>query len=77
MSLTRFQGWVTKHPVQLGVYIAVPVSLGGVLFAEEPAGVVVALIFGPVLGAVYTGVAIADRAVRVRLRRRMEFRDEG
>ncbi|MFE2539618.1 hypothetical protein [Actinacidiphila glaucinigra] len=68
---TRLQRWVARHPVRFGVWIAIPTSLGGLLFAKEPGAVVVALAFGPVLGTLYSLMAVADRSIRAALRRRM------
>lgn len=77
LPLTRVQRWVGRHPVWFCLCIAIPVSFGGALFAREAGGVVVALIFGPALGAVYSVLVIGDRTVRGRLRWHMGFRDEG
>lgn len=68
---TRLQKWVSRHPVRLGVYIAVPMTIGGLLVAEKPGSVVVVLIAGPVFGAIYSLMAIMDRVLRSRIRRRM------
>lgn len=73
---TRLQKWVSRHPVRLGVYIAVPVTIGGLLVAEEPGSVVVVLIAGPVFGAIYSLMAIMDRVLRSRIRRRMGLDSE-
>lgn len=73
---TRLQKWVSRHPVRLGVYIAVPVTIGGLLVAEKPGSVVVVLIAGPVFGAIYSLMAIMDRVLRSRIRRRMGLDSE-
>ena len=74
---TRLQKWAARHPVRFGAYIAVPVSLVGLLWAEEPGSALVALIFGPVLGGIYSMLIVMDRAMRSRLRRRMGLHDDG
>lgn len=73
---TRFQKWASRHPVRLGVYVAVLVTFGSLLVANEPGSVVVVLIAGPVLGAIYSLMVIMDRALRSRLRRRMGLNSE-
>jgi len=73
---TRLQKWASRHPVRLGVYIAVPVTIGGLVAAEKPGSVVVALIAGPGLGAIYSLMVIMDRVLRSRIRRRMGLDSE-
>lgn len=74
---TRLQKWAARHPVRFGAYVSVPISLMGLLWAEEPGSALVAMIFGPVLGGIYSMVIIVDRALRSRLRRRMGLSEEG
>ncbi len=73
---TRLQKWAARHPVRFGACVAVLISLVGLLWAEEPGSALVALIFGPVLGGVYSMTVIMDRALRSRLRRRMGLNEE-
>lgn len=73
---TRLQKWASRHPVRLGVYIAAPVTIGGLLIAENPGSVMVALIAGPVSGAFYALTVITDQLLRSRLRRRMALDSE-
>ncbi|MFG2481098.1 hypothetical protein [Streptomyces fagopyri] len=68
---TRIQKWASLHPIRLGVYIAVPVTIAGLLVPGKPGSWVVVLIGGPVMGALYSLMVILDRAFQSRIRRRM------
>lgn len=73
---TRLQRWAAAHPLRFGAYVAVPVSLGGLLWARGPGSALVALIIGPVMGSLYSMFIVMDRALRSRLRRRMGLHTE-
>lgn len=75
---TRLQKWAASHPIRFGVYVAVPISLVGLLWTKGPGSgsALVALIFGPVMGSIYSMIIVMDRALRSRLRRRMGLRNE-
>ncbi|MFF2385590.1 hypothetical protein [Streptomyces sp. NPDC058108] len=68
---TRFQKWVSRHPVRLGVYIAVPLTVAGLLIPGKPGTWVVVLIAGPAIGAGYSLMAVLDRSLRSRIRQRI------
>ncbi|MFF9112000.1 hypothetical protein [Streptomyces sp. NPDC014805] len=72
---TPFQKWVGRHPIKAGTWVGGPVALFSSVFflmvsdEAEPEDVVVAALFGLVLGLLFGLTAASERLRQRRLKR--------
>ncbi|MEV7346308.1 hypothetical protein [Streptomyces sp. NPDC093544] len=68
---TRVQKWVARHPIGAGLCVAVPFTLFLLMVSreEEPDDPLFAVVFGLLIGLVFSLTAVSERRRQRRLKR--------